>query len=222
MSEGRSCDSFSRPLDGVAVSDAEAVAEIVRACPTVDVDPGRPYLRTAFPCAALLFVDQGFVVIRTNATGPGNTITCQAGPSRIVLPPASKEAVFGLTPSHLTVIPPAARDGLLAMPAVARAVVEQIMRTLGEERETIGILGYTHHIDRVRGKLLQLARSYGRVARDGVRIDFPVSHVLLAEMVGSSRETVTRAVDELQRVGFVARRGRTYRLLVPPECILDP
>jgi CRP-like cAMP-binding protein len=44
----------------------------------------------------------------------------------------------------------------------------------------------------VRGKLLQLARNYGRVALDGMRIDFPLSHTLLADMVGSSRETVTR------------------------------
>jgi CRP-like cAMP-binding protein len=53
-----------------------------------------------------------------------------------------------------------------------------------------------------------------------VRIDFPVSHVVLAEMIGSSRETVTRALDELQRTGFVERSGHTYRLLVSPECVL--
>jgi CRP/FNR family transcriptional regulator, cyclic AMP receptor protein len=78
------------------------------------------------------------------------------------------------------------------------------------------------HIERVRRKLLQLAQSYGRVVRDGIRIDFPVSHKLLADMIGSSRETVTRALDELQQSGFVARRGHTYRLLVTPERVLGP
>jgi CRP-like cAMP-binding protein len=57
------------------------------------------------------------------------------------------------------------------------------------------------------------------VVRDGTRIDFPISHALLAEMIGSSRETVTRAVDELQRGGFIVRVGSTYRLLVPAEAI---
>jgi CRP-like cAMP-binding protein len=71
----------------------------------------------------------------------------------------------------------------------------------------------------VRRKLLQLARNYGRVVRDGIRIDFPISHMVIADMVGSSRETVTRALDELQRDGFVARRGRSYRLLVTPDCV---
>jgi DNA-binding IclR family transcriptional regulator len=40
-------------------------------------------------------------------------------------------------------------------------------------------------------------------------------------MIGSSRETVTRALDELQRSGFVDRRGHTYRLLVRPEHLVD-
>jgi CRP-like cAMP-binding protein len=47
----------------------------------------------------------------------------------------------------------------------------------------------------------------------------PLSHTLLADMVGSSRETVTRSLDELRRDGFVARQGHTYRLLVSPDCV---
>jgi CRP/FNR family transcriptional regulator, cyclic AMP receptor protein len=99
-------------------------------------------------------------------------------------------------------------------------VVEQMAFALGQQQEAIANFAHTRHVERVRRKLLQLARGYGRVAHDGIRIDFPVSHTVLAEMIGSSRETVTRAVDELQRDGFVARQGHTYRLLVSPECIL--
>jgi len=91
--------------------------------------------------------------------------------------------------------------------------------TLGQKQEAIWTFGSTRHIERVRGKLLQLARNYGRVALDGVRIDLPLSHTLLADMVGSSRETVTRSLDELQRDGFVARRGHNYRLLVSPDYV---
>jgi DNA-binding transcriptional regulator YhcF (GntR family) len=38
-------------------------------------------------------------------------------------------------------------------------------------------------------------------------------------MVGCARETVTRALEELQRAGFVTRRGRFYELLVAPETL---
>lgn len=146
-------------------------------------------------------------------------ITCDAGPGRIVLPPAPEEVLFALVDSKLTVLSPEALDALLALPGMGKTLLEQLAMTLGHKQEAIGNFGRTRHVERVRGKLLQLARSYGRVARDGVRIDFPLSHTLLADMVGSSRETVTRSLDELQRDGFVARRGHSYRLLVSPDCV---
>jgi CRP/FNR family transcriptional regulator len=65
--------------------------------------------------------------------------------------------------------------------------------------------------------LIQLARDHGRVGREGIRLDFPLTHDLLGEMTGSARETVTRALDALQREGFVVREGRTYSVHVAPE-----
>jgi DNA-binding IclR family transcriptional regulator len=41
-------------------------------------------------------------------------------------------------------------------------------------------------------------------------------------MVASARETVTRALDELQRSGFLARDGHSYRLLISPEALNIP
>ena len=140
----------------------------------------------------------------------------------LLLAPLPEEVLVALGSSRLTVIDGDARAQLLTIPAVAARVVEQLVVALERKQEATGNFAPTHHIERVRRKLLQLGRSYGHVVRDGIRIDFPVSHALLAEMIGSSRETVTRAVDELQRAGFVARRGSIYRLLVPPENVVEP
>jgi hypothetical protein len=210
----------SRLLESLPSPDGEFAAQILAACPTVDVVAGEPYFGSSLPPGTLLIVERGFVIHR--ATPPRRNrsiITCDAGAGRVVLPPAPEELLFALVDSRLTVISPEALDGLLAVPRMAKALLEQLAVTLGQKQEAIGTLGSTRHIERVRRKLLQLARNYGRVVRDGVRIDFPLSHTLLADMVGSSRETVTRSLDELRRDGFVDRRGRCYRLLVPPECV---
>ena len=209
-----------RLVDGLPTPYAAQAAEIVAGSVTVDVEPGVPHFRTAFADAALLLVAEGFVVLR--ATASRSVITCEAGVGRILLPPSPDEVLFALGSSRLVVISPERRDQLLALPAVAQRVVEQMVSALAQNQAAIANLAQTRHIDRVRAQLLQLARDYGRVVGDGIRIDFPISHTVLAEMIGSSRETVTRAVDELQRDGFVARRGHTYRLLVSPECVLDP
>jgi CRP-like cAMP-binding protein len=195
-------------------------AQILAACPTLALAAGEPYFRSSLAGGALLIVQRGFVVLReTSAHTHRSIITCEAGPGDVVLPPASQEVLVGLVDSQLTVISQDALDALLALPRVARTLLEQLARTLGQKQEVIGSFGSTRHVDRVRRKLLQLARNYGRVARDGVRIDFPLSHSVLADMIGSSRETVTRSLDELQRDGFVARRGHSYRLLVSPDSL---
>ena len=210
----------SRLLESVPSPDGEVAAEILAACPTVDVVAGEPYFRSSLPAGALLIVERGFVVLRMAPPRMNRSIiTCDAGPGRVVLPPASEEVLFALVDSQLTVISPKALDALLALPGVAKTMLEQLAVTLRQKQEAIGNFGSRWHIDRARKKLLQLARNYGRVARDGVRIDFPLSHTLLADMIGSSRETVTRSLDELQRDGFVARRGHSYRLLVAPDCV---
>ena len=89
------------------------------------------------------------------------------------MPPASEEVLFALVDSKLTVISPEALDALLALPVVAKTLLEQLAVTLGQKQEAIRTFGSMRHIERVRSKLSQLARNYGRVARDGVRIDFP-------------------------------------------------
>ena len=210
----------SRLLESVPSPDGEVAAEILAACPTVDVVAGEPYFRSSLRRGALLIVERGFVVLRVAPPRTNRSIiTCDAGPGRAVLQPAPEEVLFALVDSKLTVISPEALDALLALPVVAKTLLEQLAVTLGQKQEAIGTFGSTRHIERVRSKLLQLARNYGRVALDGVRIDFPLSHTLLADMVDSSRETVTRSLEELRRDGFVARQGRNYRLLVSPDCI---
>jgi hypothetical protein len=213
-------DARSRLLESVPSPDGELAAQILAACPTVDVVAGEPYFRSSLPAVALLVVERGFVVLRMAPPRTSRSIiTCDAGPGRVVLPPALEEVLFALVDSRLTVISPKALDALLARPDMAKTMLQQLAATLAQKQEAIGNFGSTRHIDRVRRKLLQLARSYGRVASDGVRIDFPLHHTLLADMIGSSRETVTRSLDELQRDGFVARRGHSYRLLVAPDCV---
>lgn len=207
-----------RLLCDLPPGSAEQGAQILTASRRIELEVGVPHFGSSFARAALLVVEDGFVVVRASYPPLSRSIiTCEAGAGRILLPPAPDEVVVGLVPSRVMAIPEDAHNQLLSVPGVAQRVVEQMTFALAEKQEAIGNFAQIRHVERVRRKLLQLARSYGHVVRDGVRIDFPVSHALLAEMVGSSRETVTRAFDHLERGGFVCRHGSVYRLLGSPE-----
>jgi biotin operon repressor len=212
---------IGRVLVGVPSPFAERAAEILAASASVELEPGEPHSQTSFPTAALLAVEEGAVVLRASfPSSSRSVITCEAGAGRLLLPPVPDQVLYGLVRSRVRAISAEDRDRLLVIPAIAQLVVEQMAFALRQQQEVLANFAHTRHVERVRRKLLQLARGYGRVNPDGIRIDFPVSHAVLAEMIGSSRETVTRAVDELQRDGFVARRGHTYQLLVSPESVL--
>ena len=211
---------LGRVLDGLPRAGAEQVAQALAASKTIELEPGVPHSRNAFPDAALLVVEDGFVVLRASYPRPSRSIiTCEAGAGRILLPPPADWVLVGLVRSRVNAIPVDVHDRLLSIPGVAQRIVEQMAVALGQKQEAIGNFAHGPHVERVRRKLLQLARTYGHVVRGGIRIDFPVTHALLGEMVGSSRETVTRALDQLQRRGFVARRGSVYQLLVSPESV---
>jgi CRP-like cAMP-binding protein len=200
--------------------DRERAGAILARAPSIDLDRRTPRYRPAFAGAALLVVEEGFVAVRATFPADGRSVvTVEAGPGAVLLPPTADEVMVALGPSRLTVVSTDARDQLLASPALARRVVEQLAAGLAQRQEALANFAATHHAERVRRKLLQLARRYGHVVRDGIRIDVPLSHALLAEMIGSSRETVTRALDELQREGFVLRNGSTYRLHVSAESL---
>jgi CRP-like cAMP-binding protein len=194
--------------------------ELTRRCPALMLPAGVSRGAAELPEARLLVVEDGLVLVRFPG-GPGrhNMIVAEAGPGSILFPPGDGDLVQGLVDSWVTLIPGDVYQKLLAEPAVAERLMEGIEATNRRQREMICNLGCVRHVERVREKLIQLARDHGRVCRDGVRLDCPLTHELVAEMVGSARETVTRAFEELQQERFISRQGRIYRLLVPPELL---
>ena len=61
---------------------------------------------------------------------------------------------------------------------------------------------------RLASLILQLAASEGIMTPEGPRIPIHYTHRQLATMIGSSRETVTRAFTKLQKAGAVELRNR--------------
>ena len=59
---------------------------------------------------------------------------------------------------------------------------------------------------RLRLLLWHLADRFGRVHADGVVLPLPLSHELLAQLVGAQRPSVSRALKQLERAQVVTRR----------------
>lgn len=217
---------MSTGLGGLIELGGEAAAQAALDCPSVDLPAGAIRAAEQLPEAGLLAVEEGrLLVVAAGANGNGGghrrTILALGHPGTLMLVPAADERLEALTPCRITVVPAGSLRRLLGLPAVAEAIVDALTEGLRERQESIRNCLYVRHSERVREKLVQLARVHGRVVPGGVRIDLPLTHQLLADMVGSARETVSLALAELAHEGFVRRDAHGYRLLVTAEDLFE-
>jgi len=61
---------------------------------------------------------------------------------------------------------------------------------------------------KLAAKLWKLSRDYGITTDEGTLIDLEISVTYLSEMLGSTRETVSRCISDLQRQGLIMYKGR--------------
>jgi CRP-like cAMP-binding protein len=208
---------MSALLEALPDHEHVAAASALRSCPKIALPAGTVRPAGGIPDYALLVVEEGVVLVTSRRPGaPRRMIVAIAGPGSLLLPPAEEERLESLADSELTAVLPQAYAQLLSQPTAAKAIVEGLASELRERQDSLAQFSSVRHVERVRDKLLQLARSYGRVVPDGVRLDLPLTHELVGEMVGSARETVTWAFGQLAREGFLRREGRSYRLSVAP------
>lgn len=82
----------------------------------------------------------------------------------------------------------------------------EMARQLWATSRHLAILHLPRVEDRLVAVLRELAERWGRVTPDGLAVDLPLTHELLARLVGSRRPTVTLAVGDLCEAGTLARR----------------
>jgi CRP-like cAMP-binding protein len=207
-------------LEALQQDQSVAAQELLALAPQAKLRSGAVRSVSAFPNARILVVEEGFVILRGTDPAPGRgVVICHGGAGTFLPFIAPSQDIVALVDSRVTVITIDIHEQLLELPGAAQALLRGIEATVRQKQRTILALASSHHVDRLREKLLQLAEDHGRVGRDGVVLKLPVTHELLAEMIGSTRETVTRAVDALERDGFLRRQGREYVLRVSPGAL---
>ena len=81
----------------------------------------------------------------------------------------------------------------------------------------IGNLALLNVYGRLAGKLRELAATEGEESEEGVILRQRPTQAEIASMIGTSRETVSRALSDLARRGLVVMSGK--RLLLRRELL---
>jgi CRP-like cAMP-binding protein len=103
-------------------------------------------------------------------------------------------------------------DHLQSQPKTALKVLSEMSRRLRRADAIIGNLALLDVFGRVARFLRDLAKNDGEVVDGMVIIRQRPTQQEIASMIGTSRETVSRALSEFQRRGFIELSGRRIAL----------
>ncbi len=102
---------------------------------------------------------------------------------------------------------------LARSPDLALSVIQELTRRLRQVDEQASSLSFQRVKERAMGLLVRLARE--EPGLEGRRKTPVLTHQQIADMIGTSRETVTRAIKGLKAAGWLEQDGKHY--LVPAE-----
>jgi CRP/FNR family cyclic AMP-dependent transcriptional regulator len=91
-------------------------------------------------------------------------------------------------------------------PEVAAALMDRLLRRQRFMAMHLAVSQIPKLQTRLRVLFWYLADRWGRVTADGIVINLPMTHELVAGLVGARRPGVTSALGELQRAGEISRR----------------
>ncbi len=167
-----------------------------------------------------LFVVEGLLVRRVSVAGRS---ACELFGTGDITRPWDEDGDYDplvidvdwmvLRPTRLAVL-----DGNFAL-RTARwpSISARLLQRIAGRARTLALTQTVTHLPRAHARLLLLfwllAERWGSVSRDGVVVKLPLTHEVLAMLIGSHRPTVTIALQKLARAGLLVRESNERWLL---------
>jgi CRP/FNR family transcriptional regulator len=107
----------------------------------------------------------------------------------------------------------ALRDLLARDPALTRALLRYAAEIMTHVDERIKMLAFLDVPSRLAGTIIWLADRYGSQGERGIEVPYWFTHQEIADLIGSTRETVTTVLAEFKRQGLVDSRNHHFLIL---------
>ena len=99
---------------------------------------------------------------------------------------------------------------LSAVPTVALNFIRLLSKRLATVERGLAEFSHTWSYHRLARVLLQLSEKYGQEVPGGTLIDVRLTHEDLANLIGTTRETVTTQLSKFTRMGLLKREARHF------------
>jgi len=132
----------------------------------------------------------------------------------------SKSAPAFVTAMEDSVVAVISRKDFHSILFTSNKVLENLLQILSsrlrDSWEKITILSYNNASQRLRTLFTMLSDDYGHSTNEGITLNIKLTHQEIGNMVGMTRETVTRIIDKWQTKGEITTLKNRYIRLNPP------
>ena len=195
------------------ISEGEAL-RVARLCTDRQYRKGSTIFSKGDPANALFIVKDGKVRILSLSDKGNETIVhiLKEGAvfGELLLSEEKRffNAVAG-TDAMVTVLPKASLVELLtSAPTISKNFLRLLSKRLAKVEREFGDFGHTWSYHRLTKILLQLCEEHGKETPKGTLIPLRLTHEDLANLIGTTRETVTTQMIRFRRMGLVKRQDR--------------
>lgn len=161
------------------------------------------------PCDAIFFIEKGRVRV-TRLSPEGKTvILALLGPGELIGEAAwecSEHDSYAETLDESRIYQigrDAFQNFIRQNPEFGLRLIQILGGRLKQAQARIEDLVFRQVPSRVARLLLTLAENHGRVTPSGIRVEFPLTHQEIADMVGSSRVTVTQILNKFRSSNWI-------------------
>jgi CRP-like cAMP-binding protein len=190
----------------------------------VRIDRGECIFSEGDPGNQLYVIRQGKVKISLSGPEGRENMLAVLGPGEMfgelsLFDPSPRTAnATAITDTEVLCLPhDALRGWLTSSPTVAPQLLQALAQRLRRTNEQLADLVFSDVPGRVAKTLLTLADRFGTPDPNGVRVTHDLTQEEMAQLVGSSRESVNKALADFSSRGWIRLEGRTTILLLEPD-----
>jgi len=168
------------------------------------------------PADSVCFLRSGLVKLLTDSHGSRGTLLHILKPGDVFgeLLLAEESRAFTAAAGTDVTVDAISRGNFMRLlashPAVSLNFIRVLSRRLVQVERSVAEFGHTWSYHRLAKVLLRLADEHGVPSGSGTVIPLALTHAELANMIGTTRETVTAQLIRFKRLGLLKREGRHF------------
>jgi CRP/FNR family cyclic AMP-dependent transcriptional regulator len=147
----------------------------------------------------------------TELVGAGDLLQPTGNGSEKLIEPAEEWATLDYT--QFALLDDAFAERVRPWPQIGRTLLRRVSRRIANVELLRAIASQPRLEVRLVLLLWHLAARWGHVSTQGVRVNVPLTHRLLGELVSAERPSVSHALARLSRAGLIVGRSGDWRLL---------